>query len=167
MKEQLHDHKDDGVEDVRILVVWGLGGAGKSQLVLNYIREYQGDYAAVFWIEAGSKESIERDYVQIYRLLYGRLIDAGHGIVKVEDAVPAVKRWFQGREGRWLMVLDSVDTIDSDRDKSYIDLGYFMPDAPGLHVVITSRSSTAKEMTTLDAVEVREMEPSEATEHRG
>ena len=61
MKERLHDHKDDGVEDVRILVVWGLGEAGKSQLALNYIREYRGDYAAVFWIEAGSKESIERD----------------------------------------------------------------------------------------------------------
>ncbi len=152
------------MEDVRILVVWGLGGAGKSQLMLNYIREYRRDYAAVFWIEAGSKESIERDYVQIYRLLYGRQTDAGQEVVKVEDAVPAVKRWFHDHEGRWLVVLDSVDTIDNDRDKTYIDLGYFMPNAPGVHVVITSRSSTAKEMTTLDAVEVAEMEPSEATE---
>lgn len=62
------------------------------------------------------------------------------------------------------MVLDSADTIDNNRDKAYIDLGYFMPDAPGVYVVITSRSLTAKEMTTLDAVEVAEMEPSEATE---
>ena len=30
---------------------WGLGGAGKSQLVLSYIREYRQDYPAVFWIE--------------------------------------------------------------------------------------------------------------------
>ena len=145
-------------------MVWGLGGAGKSQLVLNYIREYRRDYAAVFWIEAGSKESIERDYIQIYRLLYSRQMDTGPGMVKVEDAVPAVKRWFHGREGRWLVVLDSADTIDNDRDKSYIDLEYFLPDAPGVHVVITSRSSTAKGMTTLDTVEVAEMEPSEAIE---
>ncbi len=39
-----------------------------------------------------------------------------------------------------------------------------MPDAPGLHHIIMSRSSTAKETTTLDAVKVEEMEPSEATE---
>lgn len=39
-----------------------------------------------------------------------------------------------------------------------------MPDAPGVHFIITSRSSTAKEMITLDAVEVAEMEPSEARE---
>ena len=161
MKEQLHDLKDDGVEDVRILVVWGLGGAGKSQLVLNYIREYRRDYTAVFWIEAGSKESIERDYIQIYRLLYSHQVDIGHEMVKVEDAV---KRWFHGREGRWLVVLDSADTIDDDQQKSYIDLDYFIPDAPGVHVIITSRSSTAKEMTTLDAVEVADIEPPEAVE---
>ncbi|KAK3176975.1 hypothetical protein OEA41_008301 [Lepraria neglecta] len=164
IKEQLHDLQDDGVEDMRILVVWGLGGAGKSQLVLNYIREYRKDYSAVFWIESGSKESIERDYIQIYRLLYGRPLGAGQEMVKVEDAVPAVKRWFHGREGRWLVVLDSADIIDNDQDKSYIDLEYFLPDAPRVHIIITSRSSTARGTTALDAVEVAEMEPSEAIE---
>ena len=119
---------------MRIPVVWGLGGAGKSQLVLNYIREYRRDYAAVFWIEAGSKESIERDYIQIHRLLYSHQVDIGHEMVKVEDAVPAVKRWFHGREGRWLVILDSADTIDDDQQKSYIDLDYFIPDAPSRHL---------------------------------
>jgi GTPase SAR1 family protein len=160
----LHDLTDDGVEDVRVLVVWGLGGGGKSQLVLNYIREYRRDYTAVFWIEAGYKGSIERDYVQIYRLLYSRPLGAGQEIVKVEDAVPAVKHWFHSREGRWLVVLDSADTIDNDQDKSYIDLEHFLPDASGVHIVITSRSSSAKEMTTLDTVEVADMEPPEALE---
>ena len=142
----------------------GLGGTGKSQLVQNYIREHRQDYTAVFWIEAGSNESIERDYIQIYRLIYSHQVDIGHEMVKVEDAVPTVKRWFHGREGRWLVILDSADTIDNDREKSYIDLGYFMPDTPGMHVVITSRSSTAKEITMLDAVEVVDMEPLEAIE---
>lgn len=45
-----------------------------------------------------------------------------------------------------------------------MDLRYLMPDAPGVHVIITSRSSTAKEMTTLDAVEMADMEPPEAIE---
>ncbi len=85
-------------------------------------------------------------------------------MVKVEDAVPAVKRWFHIREGRWLVILDSADTIDDDQQKSYIDLNYFIPDAPGVHIIITSRSSTAKDITTLDAVEVADMEPPEAVE---
>ena len=39
-----------------------------------------------------------------------------------------------------------------------------MPDAPEVHFIITSRSLTAKKITTLDAVEVAEMESSEARE---
>lgn len=160
----MHDLKDDGVEDVQILIVRGLGGAGKSQLVLNYIREHRQDYTTMFCIEAGSKESIERDYIQIYRLLYSRQMDTGHEMVKVEDAVATVKRWFHGREGRWLVILDNTDIIDNDRDKSYIDLRYFIPDAPGVYIIITSRSLTAKKITTLDTMEVADMELPEAIE---
>ena len=94
-----------------MLVVWGLGGSGKSQLVLNYIREYRQDYMTVFWIEAGQNETIERDYIQIYQLLFGGLATGG-GAVKLEDAVPAVKSWFYRQSGRSLLVLDSADSID-------------------------------------------------------
>ena len=48
IKEQLHDLTDNGVEDVRILVVKGLGRVDKSQLMLNYIHEYRRDYTAIF-----------------------------------------------------------------------------------------------------------------------
>ncbi|KAG8525595.1 uncharacterized protein KY384_009239 [Bacidia gigantensis] len=164
IKEQLHDHSIDEEDTTRILVVWGLGGSGKSQLVLNYIDKYKQDYTGVFWVEAGSKETLERDYIQIYQLLYGRLTAADQGTVKVEDAVLGVKRWFQGRQGRWLLVLDSADTIDDSQDKEFIDLHYFLPEARSLHIIITSRSSTVKEITRLDAIYVAEMASSEAIE---
>ena len=76
----------------------------------------------------------------------------------------AVKSRFYAREGRWLIVLDSADSIDDDRDRSYIDLRYFMPDAPRVSIIITSRSFTAQEMTMGEAVEVADMELSEGIE---
>ena len=69
--EQLHVVSGDVEQDIRILVIYGLGGSGKSQLALNFVRTYRGDYTAVFWIEAGQKETIERDYLSMYRLLFG------------------------------------------------------------------------------------------------
>ena len=63
-----------------------------------------------------------------------------------------------------VLILDSADTIEDDQQISYIDLDYYIPDAPGAHVIITSRSSIAKEMTTLEAVEVADMKPPEAVE---
>ena len=116
IKEQLHDGRHDAT-DTRILAVQGLGGSGKSQLVLNYVREYREDYSAVFWVEARQKELIERDYLQIYRLLFDPALATRPDAVSVEDAVVAVKRWFHGQTERSLVVLDSADAIDNSDDK--------------------------------------------------
>jgi hypothetical protein len=46
----------------------------------------------VFWVETGQKETIERDYIQIYRLLFPEVAVRSHGSsITVEDAAPAVK----------------------------------------------------------------------------
>ena len=89
-------------------------------------------------MEVGSKKMIERDYVQIYHLLYGHLTGARQEAVKVEDAGLAVKRWFQSQEERWLVALNSADSINNEQDQSYIDLNYFLPGALGMYVIITS-----------------------------
>jgi hypothetical protein len=163
LKKALHDTFPDELQVARTLSVMGLGGAGKSQLVLNYIQEYRRDYSAVFWIEAGQKQSIERDFRGVFRLLFDVQSAPGQEGLETEEVVLAVKNWFYGRNRKYLFVFDSADEID-DRDKFYVDLRHFLPDAPSVHVVITTRSGVAKEMTRLDAVEVKGMEPAEATE---
>jgi tetratricopeptide (TPR) repeat protein len=164
IKEQLHDCLAEPRPSAKILVVWGLGGAGKSQLVLNYLQEYRSDYSAAFWVEAGQRESLERDFLQIYRLLYGLKSAHGEEMVKIDDAVLAVKSWFQGRSGRWLLIFDSADNIDDKNDPGYIDLKHYLSDAPSIHIIITTRSSKARKMTRLPSVEVGSMELSEAVD---
>ncbi|OCL06050.1 hypothetical protein AOQ84DRAFT_86231, partial [Glonium stellatum] len=160
IRRQLCD--DAANEGVKVLVVWGLGGAGKSQLVLDYMQQYRDNYKATFWIEAGRKESLERDYVNLYQALHG--VTAGDRIVRVEDAVIGVKSWFSGRQGPWLMVLDGADTIENEQSSEYIDIKHYIPDMASLHAIITSRSSTAKDMARLDGVQVGEMEEGQAVE---
>ncbi|KAJ4286494.1 hypothetical protein N0V90_013194 [Kalmusia sp. IMI 367209] len=149
-------------ESTKVLVVWGLGGVGKSQLVLDYVQRHRASYKATFWIEAGRKESLERDYVSLYQALYGVATD--NGTVRVEDAVIAVKSWFSCRQGPWLMVLDGADTIENEQSSEYIDIKHYIPDVASLHVIITSRSSTAKDMARLDGIQVGEMEEGQAVE---
>ena len=163
IEEQLHDGRQDA-SDTRILVVQGLGGSGKSQLVLNYVREYRGDYLTIFWIEAGQKESIERDYLQIHRLLFNTTSLTRPDALSVENAVMAVKSWLRDQTERSLVVLDSADALDDDDDESYINLEFFLPDAPTVDVIITTRHARAAEITTLAVVEVGEMEATEAAE---
>jgi hypothetical protein len=144
--------------------VWGLGGAGKTQLVLDYVRQYRTDYKATFWIEAGRKESLERDFVNLYQTLFGMQMVAGKETVSVDSAVIGVKSWFSDQRGPWLMVFDGADTIENEEASEYIDIKRFIPDVASLHVIVTSRSSTAKDMTPLEGVQVGDMEEAQAAE---
>jgi hypothetical protein len=111
------------------------------------------------------KESIERGYLQIYQLLFDPTSVTRLDAVNVEDAVVAVKRWFHGQTERSLVVLDSADTIDDNGgggdDESYLNLRFFLPDAPTVDVIITTRHAGVAEMTT---VKVSEMKTTEAEE---
>jgi tetratricopeptide (TPR) repeat protein len=145
-------------------VVWGLGGAGKTQLVLDYVQQHRTEYKATFWIEAGRKESLERDFVHLHQTLFGLHTSAGAETVRVEDAVTGVKSWFASQQGPWLMVFDGADTIEDEEAREYINIKHFIPNAAALDVIVTSRSSTAKDMTRLEGVRVGEMEAAQAAE---
>jgi tetratricopeptide (TPR) repeat protein len=144
--------------------VWGLGGAGKTQLVLDYVQQYRTQYKATFWIEAGRKESLERDFVNLYQVLFSAQMAAGQETVSVESAVLGVKSWFSGQQGPWLMVFDGADAIENEEASEYIDIKHFIPDVATLRIIITSRSNTAKDMTRLEGVQVGDMEEAEAVQ---
>jgi hypothetical protein len=78
------------------------------------------------------------------------------------NAVPAVKSWFYRQSGRSLLVLDSADSIGDADNSSYVGLEYFLTDASLVDVVVTTRNSRAREMSSLEGMEVAEMEASEA-----
>jgi hypothetical protein len=84
--------------------------------------------------------------------------------VSVDSAVIGVKSWFSGQRGPWLMVFDGADTIENEEANEYIDIKRFIPDVASLHVIVTSRSSTAKDMTRLEGVQVGDMEEAQAAE---
>jgi len=145
----------------RIVVVWGLGGAGKSQLVLNLLQRRRQEYRTLFWVEAGQKQKLERDFLQIHKLLSPNVAQSDLAI-PIEDAVTAVKSWFHGQEGRSLWVMDSADVIDDEEDPFYIDLNHYLPDAPGIDIIVTTRSSRAQSMSSQAVVMVAEMAEDEA-----
>jgi tetratricopeptide (TPR) repeat protein len=166
IRKQLQDGAGDGDaahHGTKTVVVWGLGGTGKTQLALDYLQRHRNEYKATFWIEAGGKESIERDFMHIYRLLFDVHVLIGQE-VKIDDVVRAVKNWFSERCDRWLFVFNGADAIDNKDASDYIDLKHFIPDSSYLQVIVTTRSRTAKDMSPLEGVEVGEMDESQAVE---
>jgi tetratricopeptide (TPR) repeat protein len=164
LERQLHEQLlspsgTNDLQEMRTAVVWGLGGAGKSQLALKYLQEHRKQYRAVFWIEADQKETIERDFIQIYKLLFPN--PASCTTISVEDAISGVKSWFQGQKGRYLWVMDSADEIEDDKSRLFVNLNHYLPEAPQLDRIVTTRSSRARGLSTR-AVAVAEMSEDEA-----
>ncbi|MBA7490595.1 hypothetical protein ES702_01133 [subsurface metagenome] len=164
LRAQLIARKVEGKQQ-RTVVVWGLGGSGKSQLTLNYVQKHQEAYGPIFWIDARVKETIERDITHIHKLIYS---DLDTSSATVEDAIAAVKNWFSTEERqkdkrRALWIMDSADAIDHEREApSYIDIQRYLPDALNLDIIVTTRSSRARCMSSYDSVEVEKMSKTEA-----
>lgn|SRR5271154_2844661 len=58
----------------------------------------------------------------------------------------------------------SADALDDGGDESYLNLEVFLPDAPTVDVIITTRHVRAAEITTLTTVEIEEIEITETME---
>jgi tetratricopeptide (TPR) repeat protein len=158
VKERLHETLEERGPSCKILVVCGLGGAGKSQLMLNYIEVFKDDYTAIFWVDAGAKDRLEADYKRIHNLL----LHPSRDDTDISTCVSEIRQWCQRKAGKHLFVLDSADSIESTDSDGYIDLQSYIVDAASADVVITTRVQSAKDMTELEAVQVAELTPDEA-----
>ena len=136
IRERLHDTVRQRGRSSKILVVCGLGGAGKSQLTLNHIESYRDDYTAVFRIDTGARIRLEADYKQIRNQLHS----SKFADIDLDTCVAEVKQWCHHKQGRWLFVYDSADDIDDPHCAAYINLRRIVVDTPSADVIITTRS---------------------------
>ncbi|MET8083947.1 tetratricopeptide repeat protein, partial [Micromonospora sp. NPDC005237] len=83
--------------------VHGLGGIGKSELVLHYARYRLVRYRLVWWVTADSLDAIAVGLGGLTRRL--------HPAAPLADAYEWAVGWLQANSG-WLLVLDNVEEID-------------------------------------------------------
>lgn len=95
---------EPGGTSPQAVALHGLAGVGKTQTVLEYAYRHALDYAATFWINAETEESILESFATLARLLKlpAQLIH------KQEDVVALVLNWFSAHRD-WLLVFDNVE----------------------------------------------------------
>ncbi|KAH6997437.1 hypothetical protein EDB80DRAFT_727839 [Ilyonectria destructans] len=161
IREQLLRPLDvDRPGEVKKVGVWGMGGAGKSQLALSYLAYYRTEYDATFWIQADQTASIDRDFLAIYRLLPQTSFLP---LPTPEEVKQAVLGWFARESGKSLLVFDGADYL-LRTDKDYVPLSEYFPGSSNIHIIITSRASIAKALSTFEGVPVGELEDSQSVQ---
>lgn len=90
-----------------VLALTGLGGVGKTQIVLEYAYRYASEYSMVFWLMAENAESTMRSLQRIADLL--QLPE--RQVAGQEKMAASVLRWLTIHKG-WLLIVDNVEDLD-------------------------------------------------------
>ncbi|MFE0362103.1 FxSxx-COOH system tetratricopeptide repeat protein [Streptomyces griseoaurantiacus] len=115
------------------VVLYGLGGIGKTQIAQEYVHRYGSQYDVVHWIPSEQPEAIP----QLLADLGTELELPGASVDERVQATRAALR--TGRVGRWLLVFDNIESQGPDRPEASVSQ-YIPDDGPG-HVIVTARRS--------------------------
>lgn len=132
-----------------IVVLHGLGGMGKSQLAVEYVRKHKEKYTAIFWLNADNADSVKLSFHDV-----AQKIVADHPSTslfanvdlesELDEVVKAVKTWLNHRKNRrWLLIYDNHDNprTPNNTDASAMDIRHFLPASDHGSIIITTRSS--------------------------
>ncbi|KAF8476925.1 hypothetical protein BDZ91DRAFT_632032, partial [Kalaharituber pfeilii] len=115
--------KGAATKGINQIVLYGMGGMGKTQLALEYAYRHCEDYSSVFWINAATEETMK--IAGMFTVQQPR---------EEQHIVSAVKEWFTAKQNtKWLLVFDNLDDLESCNINDYIPL------SPHGTVIITSR----------------------------
>ncbi|KAM0798676.1 hypothetical protein BDR22DRAFT_891074 [Usnea florida] len=103
-----------------IYVLYGMGGAGKSEVAVNFVFESREKFWGIFWIDARSEASIAIGFKNIAHKL------------DLDESSNSVVSWLQDTSHSWLLILDNAD-------EPTINLSPYLPAGVNGNIIITSR----------------------------
>jgi tetratricopeptide (TPR) repeat protein/transcriptional regulator with XRE-family HTH domain len=125
----------------------GLGGIGKTQVVLEYAYRHAQDYKAVFWVRADSRDTLVAGFLEIAHTVNLPERDERDQTVMVA----AVKGWLSQHTG-WLLILDNADELTL--------LPGFLPTPMQGHLLLTTRAQALGRLA--NRIEVNALDPDTA-----
>jgi hypothetical protein len=142
IRDQLHEGSPAAIRQPPI-VVYGLGGVGKTELATEYAHRYAGDYEMVWWVRADQEDSIQASLVALGSQLRLPDVTAGDRDRSVRNVLNALQ---SGEPySHWLLIFD--DVTQPARLRRYI------PQGSG-HVIVTSRISEWRQMLSTNGTEI-------------
>ncbi|PVF94148.1 TPR-like protein [Serendipita vermifera] len=133
-------------EGLRTLVLTGMGGCGKTQIISYFVQNYSSRFKHVFFIDASSQSSIKNDLRNAIRAIDGHQQDTD------EEAL-----YFLAENPESLLIFDNADDPN-------VDLVPFFPKSYKGVILITSRLRSLGELATLHHIELGPMSQEQAIE---
>jgi len=130
------------------VILYGLGGIGKTQLAIAYAKRHKDNYSAIFWLNIKDEDSLKQSFARVARQIL-REYPLARGLCTIDiknldDVIDAVKAWLSlPYNTRWLIIYDNYDNprLASNKDPAAVDITKYLPETYQGSVLITTRSS--------------------------
>lgn len=132
----------------KVCLIHGIGGVGKTQLAVEFVRQHRACFSAVFWIAGNTKQKLRRGIADLaQRLPQDQISEKAQSVLKCNDEdldaiLVDVLKWFsKPLNDQWILIFDNVDrdfSPQSDDCEAY-DIKKYFPDADQGSIIITSR----------------------------
>lgn len=118
-----------------LLALKGLGGMGKTQIVLEYIRRSSQRYQTILWLNASSRDVFNAEV----NALADKIALSHKERANEQRLFAAIQRWLQNQT-KWLLVLDHLD------DLTLVNL--IVPAHSDGHVLLTTHTQVTRGIET-------------------
>ncbi|PVG02910.1 hypothetical protein CPB86DRAFT_859145 [Serendipita vermifera] len=139
------------LSEQRIMVISGLGGCGKTQLVTKLAHEYRDKYDHIFFVDGSSLTSLRADLIA-----HVRSVSSEYSQAMFKEAMSFL---CNPAQPNWLVVYDNVDDVN-------LDMTPYLPQCSHGSIIITTRNRSLGTLATDKSLHISldVMSPAEATE---
>ena len=136
---QRYYQNSKGPAAANVVALLGMGGCGKTQLVLEYCRqaEDEGRFHAIFWIDASSPNTVAQSYTVILEAITKNKVDSNDGAANIRTALKMLSVW----KNPWLLVFDNFDDPKAFENKHIRE---YYPQRGRGFIIFTSRDAESK-----------------------
>lgn len=136
----------------KTVLLQGLGGIGKTQLAVEYVKQQRDAYPAIFWLNGKSEDMLKQSFKNMAKRLFDQfppstLLRTAAESKDADQVAEAMKRWLSVKgNNQWLMVFDNVDNpkLPGIKDPQAYNIKSYFPEAHQGFILITTRSSQLK-----------------------
>jgi tetratricopeptide (TPR) repeat protein len=146
-------------ERQKILVLYGLGGIGKTQLAAEFSRKHQTRFSSFFWLDGSSDENLKQSIAKCAsRISTGQVRESSTKYLTdsnsdIDDVVEDFVRWLsKPNNRRWLLIFDNVDREYNQEDPGTknepgaYDISHYIPTVDHGSILVTTRLATLQQL---------------------
>ncbi|KAK4955503.1 hypothetical protein LTR10_006442 [Elasticomyces elasticus] len=139
-----------GENHQKTVVLYGLGGIGKTQIALEYAYRRKSDFDAILWCNAEREETLAQCFMHLAERL-GMAMN-GHAIADLCTLIALLAM----SSGTWLVIIDGLDELHDMHDH--------WPHSANISVLLTTRNARLSYEVSTVGMEVPPLTASEGSE---